>query len=337
MSLPLNLVCLTTDRELEEALRDALTPLADAARLTVVPGGGGGEIPAETRDALATADAVMCGSLPPDLRALATDLRWAQFWSAGVDGRLYPELFAGADGDPDGVTVCTGSGIHAASCSEHVLAMMLAFARGLPQSFAAQREKDWSRRRAIGEACFELEGKTVGIVGAGVIGQNIGKRCQAFGMRTIGSRRDTSQSTPGIDVLLSHLQYHDLILHSDFIVLALPLTNSTRMIFGEDEIEIVKKGTYFFNIGRGGLVDETWLLKALKNRWLAGAGLDVFADEPLPPGSPFWELDNVLITPHVGGVTPNYWPRFARLVAAQTERFLRGEPLENRVDRHLGY
>jgi phosphoglycerate dehydrogenase-like enzyme len=182
-----------------------------------------------------------------------------------------------------------------------------------------------------------MEGKTVGIVGAGVIGQAIGKRCQAFGMRTVGTRRDPSQPTPGIDLVLSHLQYHDLILESDFIVLALPLTPSTRMIFGEDEIEIVRKGTYLFNIGRGGLVDEVWLLKALQNRWLAGAGLDVFADEPLPPDSPFWDLPNCIITPHVGGVTPRYWPRFARLVAEQVGRLLRDEPLENHVDKDLGY
>jgi phosphoglycerate dehydrogenase-like enzyme len=323
---PLRLVCLSTDTSLQSALEESLAPLGDWVTLAM------GDPKAENvGEALAEADVVLCGALPPNLRALAPRLRLVQFWSAGVDGRLYPELFA------NGCEAATGSGIHAASCSEHVLAMMLAFARGLPQSFAAQQRKDWAARKAIGEAFFELEGKTVGIVGAGVIGQAIGVRCQAFGMRTVGTRRDPSLPTKGIDVLLSHLQYHDLILASDFIVLALPLTNSTRMMFGEDEIEIARKGTYLFNIGRGGLVDEPWLIKALQNRWLAGAGLDVFADEPLPPDSPLWELPNVIITPHVGGVTPHYWPRFARLVREQTERLLAGKPIENRVDRDLGY
>jgi phosphoglycerate dehydrogenase-like enzyme len=215
--------------------------------------------------------------------------------------------------------------------------MMLAFARGLPQSFAAQQQRDWTARRAISEAMFELEGKTVGIVGAGVIGQAIGRRCQAFGMRTIGTKRNVDESVEGIDVLLPHLLYHELILASNFIVLALPLTPSTRMMFGEDEIEIVHKGTYLFNIGRGGLIDERWVLKALQKRWLAGAGLDVFMDEPLPPDSPFWTLDNCLITPHIGGVTPAYWPRYAHLVAEQTRRYLAGEPLKNLVDKDLGY
>jgi phosphoglycerate dehydrogenase-like enzyme len=254
-----------------------------------------------------------------------------QFWSAGVDGMLWPGLFEG------GVQVCTGSGIQAAACSEHVLALMLAFARALPACFRAQTAHDWSARPAIGEAIFELEGRTVGIAGAGAIGQAIGARCRAFGMRTVGTRRDPGKATTGIDVVLSHLRYHDLILASDFVVLALPLTPSTRMIFGEDEIEIMRKSAFLINVGRGGLVDERWLLKALQNRWIAGAGLDVFEDEPLPPESPFWDLPRCIVTPHVGGITPRFGARFARLVAAQAERLLAGEPLANRVDPDLGY
>jgi phosphoglycerate dehydrogenase-like enzyme len=326
----LRLVCLSTDDSLRAALEEefAAADTPDAVSLVFADPRGPSDALAAV---LADADGVLCGAFPPELRALSPALRWVQFWSAGVDGRLYPELFDG------GVQVTTGSGIHAASCSEHILALMLAFARGLPQTFAAQQARDWSQRRAIADACFELEGRTVGIVGAGQIGQAIGKRCHAFGMRTVGTRRDPSRPTPGIDVLLSHIQYHDLILASDFIVLALPLTASTRMIFGEDEIEILRKGTYLFNIGRGGLMDERWVVKALENRWLAGAGLDVFADEPLPSDSPFWSLSNCIVTPHVGGVTPRYWPRFARLVREQAARLISGAPLENRVDKDLGY
>jgi phosphoglycerate dehydrogenase-like enzyme len=319
------LVCLTTDTELEHDLREALLPFADTLTLHCTDSKN------PDTAVLAQADGVLCAHFPPSLRAQCPNLKWVQFWSAGVDGKVYPELFT------NGVTVCTGSGIHSASCSEHVLAMMLAFARGLVPSFHAQQTKDWSRRDAIMEQVFELEGKTVGIVGAGTIGQAIGKRCQAFGMRTVGTRRDTSQPTEGIDVLLSHIQYHDLILASDFIVLALPLTNGTQLLFGEDEIEILRKGTYLFNIGRGGLVDEAWLIKALQNGWLAGAGLDVFATEPLPPTSPLWEMPNVIITPHTGGNTPHYWRRLAQLVAEQFTRWQSGTPLRNVVDKDLGY
>lgn len=319
------LVCLSTDNEIESAVRDALAPLGPDIELAVA------DPKSPDPDLIARADGVLCGGFPEALRKTATNLKWVQFWSAGVDGKLYPALFDG------GVQVATGSGIHAASCSEHILAMMLAFARALPQSFAAQQRADWSARGPIGDAMFELEGKTVGIVGAGVIGQAIGVRCQAFGMKTIGLRRHADRPTRGIDLVLPHLRYHDLILSSDFVVLALPLTNDTRMMFGEDEIEIIKRTSYVFNIGRGGLIDERWLLKALQNRWIAGAGLDVFIDEPLPADSPFWTLDNCIVTPHVGGVTPSYWPRFARLVADQVQRLRTGDPIANRVSPELGY
>jgi len=214
---------------------------------------------------------------------------------------------------------------------------MLSFARGVPLSVRAQQERNWAARDAIMASMFELEGKTVGIVGTGAIGQAIGRRCQAFGMRTVGTRRDPNRPTAGIDIILSHIQYHDLILASDIIVLALPLTPHTQMIFGEDEIEILRKGTYLFNIGRGGLLDETWVARGLQKGWLAGAGLDVFADEPLPETSPFWTMPNCIITPHVGGFTPRYWPRFGDLVARQVRHLLAEEPLENQVDPDLGY
>jgi phosphoglycerate dehydrogenase-like enzyme len=140
-----------------------------------------------------------------------------------------------------------------------------------------------------------------------------------------------------MDVLLGPLRYHDLLLESDFVVLALPLTPDTRWIFGEDEIEILPKSACVFNIGRGGLVDERYLIQALKNRWIAGAGLTVFADEPLPPHSPLWDLPNCTLTPHAGGEGPHLWPRLARLVAEQVSRWQRGEPLAHRVDPTAGY
>jgi D-2-hydroxyacid dehydrogenase (NADP+) len=327
----LNLLCLDTDDSVITPLRDAFeqSPLADTVQIELT------DPSAPDSEKLARAEGIICGAFPRELRHQAPHLKWVQFWSAGVDGRLYPELFESGTDEP--VFVATGSGIHEAAASEHVLSLMLAFARGLPQSFKAQQEKDWSARNAISKSIFELSGKTVGIVGAGQIGQAIGVRCQAMGMRTVGTRRDPSKPTRGIDVLLSHLQYHDLILASDMIVLALPLTPGTQMLFGEDEIEILRKGTYLFNIGRGGLIDETWVIRALEKGWLAGAGLDVFADEPLPPSSPFWTLPNCIVTPHTGGNTPLYWTRFVQLVVQQATRLMKGEPLRNLVDRHLGY
>lgn len=324
-SSPLRLVCLSEEKSLRAALEQALAPFGEAVQLSLI------DPEAPDPALLAGADLILCGSLPADVRVPAVRLKLVQFWGAGVDGKLSPELWAG------GAQVATGSGIHATACSEHVLSLMLAFARGLPQSFAAQQARDWSARTIISDSQFELEGKTVGIVGAGVIGQAIGVRCQAFGMRTVGMRRDPSRPTRGMDVLLPHLRYHDLILASDFIVLALPLTPDTRLIFGEDEIEICKKSAYVLNIGRGGLIDERWLIRALQNRWIAGAGLDVFTEEPLPPNSPFWTLPSCIVTPHVGGNTPHYWHRFARLVADQVERWQQGRAFTNLVIKERGY
>ena len=332
---PLRLVCLTDDATLTHALAETfgalLGPAAAAVQLDVTAPD------APDPELIARADGLLCGELSPAVRNIALAggrLRWLQFWSAGVDGKLSPELLAAERG----IAVCTGSGVHASSCAEHVLALMLAFARGLPRAFAAQQARDWRARRDIADRQFDLEGKTAGIVGAGTIGQTIGARCQAFGMRTLGLRRNPSRPAHGIDLMLPHLRYHDLILESDFVVLALPLTPDTRLMFGEDEIEIIRRSAHVINIGRGGLIDETWLLKALQNRWIAGAGLDVFADEPLPSSSPFWSLPNVIVTPHVGGGEgPRFWTRFAHLAADQANRLLRGEPLRNRVDPALGY
>lgn len=317
----MHLLCLSTNPLLHAELTEQLAAFGEAVSLSFAD-------PKKADPALlAEAEWVVCTHLTTEQRAAMPRLRVVQITSAGVDGKLFPELF---DND---VTVVTGSDVHAIACAEHVLALMLAFARGLPPSFAAQKEHRWG----IATPPFQLEGKTVGIVGAGQIGQAIATRCKAFDMNTIGLRRDPSQPSPGFDVILPHLLYHELVLRSNFIVLALPLTPSTRWFFGEDEIEIMQKGTYLFNIGRGGLIDERYVLTALKNKWLAGAGLDVFEDEPLPSDSPWWDLDNVIVTPHIGGQTDTVVPRLAKLVAEQVRRGLAGEPLKNIVDPELGY
>lgn len=325
----MRLLCLSRpDPELETALRDALAPLGDTVVLDVA------DPDAPDPELLAAAEGVLCASFPETLHAAAPNLRWVQFWSAGIDGKIYPSLFTSTQGRE--VSVCTGSGIHVDSCANHVMSQLLAFARGLPTSARLQAQRRWDRA-AVVQTQFELEGKTMGILGTGAIGQAIAHRARAFGMRTIGVRRHADRPTPGFDVVLPHLQYHEMIVASNFVVLALPLTPGTRWIFGEDEIEVIPKGAYLFNIGRGGLIDERYVLTALKNRWLAGAGMDVFEDEPLPPDSPWWDLDNVIVTPHAGGNTPEYWTRFGALVAAQCGRHVNGEPLANRVDPELGY
>jgi D-2-hydroxyacid dehydrogenase (NADP+) len=314
----MHILCLSTNQK----LRDALTEeLGESVVLHFC------DPKDPDTQALAEAELVVTAKLEPDLLPRLPKLKVVQITSAGVDGKLYPEIFT------NGVQVVTGSDVHASACAEHVLALMLAVARQIPASVLAQKEKHWG----IPTSGFQLEGKTVGIVGAGQIGQGIATRCKAFGMNTIGLRRNPELPAEGFDVVLPHLQYHELILRSNMVVLALPLTPATRWFFGEDEIEIIQKGSYLFNIGRGGLIDEKYVWKALKNKWLAGAGLDVFEDEPLPENSPWWELDNVVITPHIGGVTDTLAERLAALVAEQVRRMQAGEPLKNLVSPELGY
>jgi D-2-hydroxyacid dehydrogenase (NADP+) len=320
----MQLLSLVTRPNFKEALTEALLPYANSISLNFAEPSASDSA---ATDLFSEAEFVVGTHLPKELREQMPKLKVMQITSAGVDSKLYPELFAG------GVTVATGSHVHATACAEHVLAMMLAFARGIPESVLEKQKSHWG----IGRSLFQLEGKTVGIVGAGQIGQAIATRCQAFGMRTIGTRRDPSQPSPGFDVVLSHLQYHELIVRSNFIVLALPLTPHTHWIFGEEEIEVVPKDAYLFNIGRGGLIDERYVFTALKNKWLAGAGLDVFDDEPLPEDSPWWSLDNVLITPHTGGMTDTVDLRLAALIAEQVELQLSGKALKNTVDFSLGY
>ena len=322
----MNLLVLSSDAELVRELTNSLQPFGDAVNLFSTD-------PRSPDDALlAAADGVICGNFSPELHAKCPKVRWVQFWSAGVDGKLFPALFE------NGATVCTGAGIHVDSCANHVMSMVLAFARGLPTAIHAQKTDRWAARTAIIDAQFELEGQTMGIVGVGAIGQAIAERAKAFGMTTIGVRRHADRPVPpGFDAVVSHLQYHEMIVRANHVVLALPLTDGTRWLFGEDEIEVIPKGAYLYNIGRGGLIDEKYVIQALQKRWLAGAGLDVFESEPLQGDSPWWTLDNVILTPHVGGNTPAYWPRLAKLVAAQIELLLAGKPLQNAVDASLGY
>lgn len=310
---PLRLVCLSTNAAVQTALRDGVENDGDTTAAAPHLVLDFADPAAPDPDLLAQADGLLCGALTPQVRAAAPRLRWIQLWSADLE-----ESAKGGNSVP----ICTAGGLDAAACAEHVDALLQAFARGDHRAPAAAL------------APFALAGKTVGVVGAGAVGQAVGARCQALGMQTVGLRRDVTRPTPGIDVLLPHLRYHDLLLASDIIVLALPLTPNTRLMFGEDEIEIIRKSAYVINLGRRGLIDETWLLRALQKNWIAGAGFDVFDDEPLPPDAPFRGLPNGVVTPHVAGHTPLFWPCFARFVREQAGRLLRGEPLANHINVH---
>jgi phosphoglycerate dehydrogenase-like enzyme len=188
------------------------------------------------------------------------------------------------------------------------------------------------------KARFPVAGKTVGVAGMGAIGAEIAKWCAAVGMRVIGLRRDVHLPKPAMLAEIFSVQQIDAFLQqSDFVVLTLPLTAETRELFSSERLQQMKSGAYLINIGRGELVDETALLALLRERKIAGAVLDVFQNEPLPAAHPFWQLDNVLVTPHFSGNFEEYVERVGEQFAENLARYLRGEALWNVVEKKRGY
>ena len=282
-------------------------------------------------DALATADGVVGWGFDADLLATAPRLGWLQTGGAGVEGMPLRELAA------RGIVVTNASGVHAINIGEHVLAMMLAFARGLPRLIRAQSERRW-RDEATRDEVFELHGQTLALVGLGDIGLAVAERAAAFGMRTIGVRRRAEGERPAaVDEVLPLEQLDDALGQADHVVISLPLTERTRGLFGAEQLAATKPGAYLYNVGRGAVVDTGALVEALETGQLGGAGLDVVDPEPLPPDSPLWGMANVLITAHTSGATPRYWDRGIEIVEANIERYRAGAPLVNEVDLGEGY
>jgi len=256
-------------------------------------------------------------------------LKWVHFAASGVDGIVYPKLLDST------IIVTSSKGSHEQPVAEHTLAMILAYARGIHVSMRNQRERRWDRRPVV-DVTVELHGMTMGIVGMGRIGAAIARLGRAIGMRVIGVDR-RGRDFDELDHVFKMDELSKVIEESDYLVLALPLTDETHHLIGLDEIRLMKESAVLVNIGRGALVNEKVLIEALSRRWIGGALLDVFEEEPLPPNSPLYNLGNVIITPHVGGVTPVYWKRMAAIFGEDFERFLAGEPMAALVDKVKQY
>jgi phosphoglycerate dehydrogenase-like enzyme len=268
--------------------------------------------------------------VPGSLLVAAPRLRWFHAWGAGVDWVLrHPGAI-----ERDFILTST-SGIHPIQMTEHVLALMLAFARRLPDAMRAQAGRTW--RHMENAEVFELAGKTLLLVGLGAIGQRIALVAAALGMRVLGVRRTSSGPLPGVERVAGIESLPDLLPEADFVVLVTPLTPETRGLIGERELRLMKRDAYLINVARGGVVDEAALVRALREGWIAGAGLDVFEREPLAPQSPLWDMANVIITGHYGGVTPMYDARAFEVFLDNLHRYRAGQPLCNVVDKRLGY
>jgi phosphoglycerate dehydrogenase-like enzyme len=285
--------------------------------------------------ALPEADVVVAQDLPDDQLARARRLRWLSSVAAGLDGIVTPAFLA------RDVPLTSASGVHGPNIAEHVLAMMLMFTRGLPALFRAQLARRWERKMTSRSESFaELTGKTLLVVGLGRIGEAIAARARPFGMRIVALKRDPAarhDAGIAVDELVGLDALDDALGRADHVCLTMPLTPETHRLIDARRIARLRAGAYLYNVSRGALIDEAALVDALRAGRLAGAGLDVFEDEPLPATSPLWDLANVILTPHVAGLTPLYYERTAALFADNLDRFLSGRPLQNRFDPARGY
>ena len=282
--------------------------------------------------------------LPPPEKA--PNLRWLQFNSAGIDFALDSSLL-----QKDGLKVTTLSGAAAPQAAEYCLTVLLAMSHHLPDLFTLQARSEWPRERWERLQPHELRGSTVGIIGYGSIGRELARLLEPFGVNILAAKHDAmhpeddgyfadGMGDPHGDLfsrLYPFQAVRSMLKQCDYAVVAVPLTPATRGMIGREEIAAMKLGARLVIVGRGGVVDEAELLDALQDKRLGGAAVDVFAEEPLSPTSPFWKAPNLIVTPHIAGLSTQYNQRAVTLFAANLRRFLTGAPLYNLYDPAKGY
>jgi D-2-hydroxyacid dehydrogenase (NADP+) len=283
---------------------------------------------AEAMAHVETAEVLVCwgASYPGAFVRKARSLRLIQSLGAGVEGLLE----AGAAGSP--VPLANARGANAAPIAEHVMALILAFARSIHVAVRNQSKHAWEPKACRG---VEIAGQTLGILGLGSIGLETARRAKAMGMRVISLERPGKAKPPEVDRLVPGKLA--LAAESDYLLVSLPLTPETRRIVDESTLAAMKRSAYLINVSRGQTVDEPALIRAIQEGRIAGAGLDVTEVEPLPPDSPLWDLPGVIITPHVAASSPRTMGAVMDLVAENLRRLAAGEPLLNLVDKQKGY
>jgi len=244
---------------------------------------------------------------------------------AGIDALLpAPDL-------PPAVQVTNARGLHA-HMGEFALAMILALAKRIPRALEQKQAQLWKIYGVPKLACA-----TLGVLGLGAIGAAVAEKAAAFEMRVIGTQRDPKPVPHVAEIFAGPAGTEKLLRESDYVVVLLPLTPETRGSIGARELDFMKPTAFLVNLARGGIVDERALLERLRAGRLAGAALDVFAQEPLPASDPLWSAPNTILTPHLAGLEPNYMQRLMELAVDNVKRLERGEPLRNLVDRTRGY
>ena len=277
----------------------------------------------------------------PEIITTATNCKWLQVLSAGVEDYLAIDAVK----NNQNLILTNASGIHQIQISEHVFAMILALTRGMKTAVLNQQKKVWAglERMTKSPPMMELYGKTLVLAGLGSIGLATARKGKAFGMKPIGLKHDRSKRPKDpeysnyVDEIHGAEDLSNVVSTADFIVNSLPLTKETEGVFDSEIFSNTKNGAIFINVGRGKTVVELDLIRALKSGRLGGAGLDVFEKEPLPNDSALWEMDNVIVSPHISGWSAEYFERALDIFRQNLRRYSAGEYLTNLVDKEAGY
>lgn len=283
---------------------------------------------------LPDAEVAITWSIRPEQFVLGRNLRWIHSPAAAVHQLMFPALINSS------VIVTNAREVHAPVVAEHVLAQVFALAKKIPQAVRWQERHFWGKENMWSEPPrpHEVNGATLALIGLGSIGQKVAKLCSALGMRVLALRQDPQKgTTEGVEQVFAPDRLPQVIAQADYLVIAAPRTPLTEALMNAEQLAKMKPDAFLINVSRGALVDETALADALSSRKIAGAALDVFADEPLPKDSPLWDLQNLLITPHSAAITEKLWDRHYQLIHENLRRYWAGEPLLGVVDKQKGY
>jgi phosphoglycerate dehydrogenase-like enzyme len=314
------------------------------------PGVGLVDRPTRTREELLEAAGDGCDVLfglraPDELVRRSPQLKWVQLTSAGAE-----HILKGMIAERTDVAVTTASGIHATPIAEYTIGSMLAFAHCLHVTMRSQLRHEWSRGSFM-ETADSLRDRTLGVIGYGSIGRETARIGAALGMTVLALKRnpadhvDTGWNPPNVGDRDGRIpakwfgpdECAALMSESDYVTVTLPATPHTRAFVGAKEIAAMRPHAYIVNIGRGSVIDQNAMIAALREKRIAGAGLDVFEREPLEADSPLWAMENVILTPHMSGARRDYNTDACKLFADNLVRFRAGQPLYNVIDRALGY
>lgn len=312
--------------------REHIWPAVTDEQLTRLRDAGAGEVivasdRATQLDAIRDAD-VLIGEINAEMLEHAGRLRWMQSLSSGVDMYLFP-AFVESD-----IVLTSEKGLVGPHLADHAFGLLLALTRSIVRS---ARQRSWENRLEMRLANRELTGMTAGIIGLGGTGISVAERARAFGMSCLAIDPDVTTAPEHVELLGGPERLVEMAGRSDVLFVCCPKTSETINLVNAEVLSAMPSGGYLINVTRGGIVDENALVAAIKSRHLAGAGLDVTAEEPLPPSSPLWSHDQIIVTPHIAGASQHRIGRIIDRVCANLQHLGNDEPLEGVVDKHKGY